>query len=985
MAEIRLLGPVLIVADERTVDVGPPQRCAVLAALAVDVGRVVTTETLIDRVWGENPPEGARRSLHAHVARIRRLLNDYGDLRLVRRSGGYVLEADPDRVDLYRFRHLLDQADSQVTPLRQALALWQGDPLAGVTGQWAVRVRQGWRRQHLDAAVAWARAELRIENTAAVVGPLSELADRHPFHEPLIAVLMRALHATGNPTGALDLYTATRNRLTAELGIEPGAELVQAHQGILRGTHQRPQVSWPHRVGVVPPPANGFQNRDIALKLRVAGAAVISGLGGVGKTQLAAQAARQLWSARELDLLVWVTAASRDALISAYAQASADLVLGPDGEAPEAAADRLLAWLASTGRRWLVVLDDVALPADVRGLWPPDQPAGRTIVTTRRRDATLLSGRSLVEVGVFTHGEAVDFLTGTLPSHLADDVPGVATDLGSLPLALSHAAAYMVDQDLTCTTYRRRFADRNRRLAGLFPDPDTLFDNSPRTVATTWTLSIEAADRLAPAGLARPLFELASLLDPNGIPDTLFATQAARRYLASRSRAEPDQDEIRDGLRSLYRFHLITHEDGLVRVHALLQRAVRENLTEPRVTKAVADALVDCWPNVDERVGQILRANSAALQLVGSAALWDNGIHPVLLRTIDSLGAAGHLTEAIKLCQDLSEQAVDRLGPTHHDALVLRNKLAVWLGDAGLLQEALACLRQLVVDVAAALGPDHPSAMDARQNLGYQYGQAGDPAKAMTELTITVADRVRTLGPDHLTVFVCRDQLAYWRGKAGDSAGAVAELEELRPRAKQVLGAEHSVTLGIAANLAHWLGHSGEHGRAMSAFQELLADAERVLGPTNRDLLVYRHNSAYWQWQAGDLTGAAEVLGQVLTQRLRIFGPKHRDTLATRHHLAGIRAESADPAHAAVDLENVLADMMAVFGPIHPATLSARSDLAHLWGRLGDPAIAVTALDEVLADQQRVLGPDHQATVATQEKLDQWRAPASRPHIEESR
>jgi DNA-binding SARP family transcriptional activator/tetratricopeptide (TPR) repeat protein len=987
VAEIWLLGPVLLVAGGRTVEAGPPQRRAVLAALAVDAGRVVTTETVIDRVWGADPPEAARRSLHAHVARLRRLLAESATgrdpVRLVRRSGGYVLEIPVERVDLHRFRRMLDETDAaddsrRVVLLREALSLWQGDPLGGLSGEWAARVRLSLHRQHLDTMVALARAELGVHNTTAVIGPLTELADEHPFHEPLIAVLMRALHAAGNLTEALALYTTTRTRLITELGIEPGAELAEAHQAILHGNGggppRRRAATWPLRVGVVPPPADGFQHRHVArtLSLGAGPAQVISGMGGVGKTQLAAHVARTLWQDHELDLLVWVSAASRDAVVSAYAQAGADLTLGTDDGTPEAAAVRFLAWLATTERRWLVVLDDVTQPADVRGLWPPPHPAGRTIVTTHRRDATLLSGRDLVEVGVFSTREATDFLTRNLPPHLADDVPGVAADLGSLPLALGHAAAYMVDQDLTCTAYRSRFGDGDRRLTSLFPDPGTLFDTSPRTVATTWRLSIEAADRLRPAGLARPLLELAGMLDANGIPEAVFTTDAARRYLAERLSTEPDDAEIRDGLRGLYRFHLITHEDGLVRVHALLQRAVREDLPEARANEAArtaADALLACWPEVDEQAGQILRANSAAVHQAGPAALWNSGtgVHPVLLRTIDSLGSAAQLTEAVRLAQELSDQAVERLGPAHHDALVLRDKLAGWLGDAGLLQEAVACLRELVVDVAAALGPGHPSAIAARQNLGYQYGQAGDFSKAVAEMSAALADHIRTLGRDHPTVFGCHSQLAYWRGKAGDVAEAIAELEELEPRARRVLGPEHMVTLDIRANLARWHGHSGDHARASTGFAELLADAERVLGATHRDVSVYRHNAAYWRWQAGDPAGAAEVFTQVLAQRLRMFGPRHRDTLATRHHLACIQQDAGK-------LASVVADMIEVFGETHPATLSARTDLADMRGTRGAPHTAVAQLTKIFADHLQVLGPDHEATTRAQEKLAHWQA-----------
>ena len=163
----------------------------------------------------------------------------------------------------------------------------------------------------------------------------------------------------------------------------------------------RAPVSWPHRVGVVPARAECFQHRDAVdvLDVAVAGGGtavvcqVLAGTGGVGKTQLAAAYARAAWQAGSVDLLAWVTAGSRDAVVAAYAQAGAE-VAGADPGDPQQAAGRFLTWLETTDRRWLVVLDDLADPADVRGLWPPASAWGRVLLTTRRRDA-VLSGRAV--------------------------------------------------------------------------------------------------------------------------------------------------------------------------------------------------------------------------------------------------------------------------------------------------------------------------------------------------------------------------------------------------------------------------------------------------------------------------------------------------------------------------------------------------------------------------------------------------------------
>jgi DNA-binding SARP family transcriptional activator len=186
--EFRLLGPVVVAAAGEVVDPGPPRQRLVLAALAVDASRQVTVDCLVDRVWGDCPPERARRSLHAHLSRIRHMVEqtsvmDNGAAGLVRRSGGYLLDVDPDRVDVLRFTRLVEQARgsrcadaTRVVHLREALELWRGEPLAGLPGQWAGRMRDGWRRQHLDAVLAWARAELQVGNAAGVIGRLTDLA-----------------------------------------------------------------------------------------------------------------------------------------------------------------------------------------------------------------------------------------------------------------------------------------------------------------------------------------------------------------------------------------------------------------------------------------------------------------------------------------------------------------------------------------------------------------------------------------------------------------------------------------------------------------------------------------------------------------------------------------------------------------------------------------------------------------------------------------
>jgi len=167
----------------------------------------------------------------------------------------------------------------------------------------------------------------------------------------------------------------------------------------LGGAPEHAGVAWPHRVGVVPPRAQCLQHRPeadalvagLAAKVSSSGTTmvltpVLAGLGGVGKTQLAAACAEDLFAAGAVELLVWITAGSRAEIESGFAQAGFEITGIADPDTPRGAA-RFLAWLAGTRRRWLIVLDDLAVPADLTGLWPPTRPGGRTIITTRHADA----------------------------------------------------------------------------------------------------------------------------------------------------------------------------------------------------------------------------------------------------------------------------------------------------------------------------------------------------------------------------------------------------------------------------------------------------------------------------------------------------------------------------------------------------------------------------------------------------------------------
>jgi hypothetical protein len=758
----------------------------------------------------------------------------------------------------------------------------------------------------------------------------------------------------------------------------------------------------------VPRAAGSFQDREAAARLRdaveqdgtVVLTQVLAGMGGVGKTQLAAAYARQAWS-EGLGLLAWVNASSRDAIVAAYTDAALKLELaGADKEDPERSAREFLSWAEIvTDRWWLVVLDDVQRAGDLSGLWPPaaeSAAAGQVLVTTRLREAALAGpDRRTVEVPVFTIAEARAYLQAKLgdkaPEEQAD---ALASALGMLPLALAQATAYIDNLDITISRYLDLLAER--LLRDVVPEPGNLTDDHQRIITATWELSISQADQARPAGLARPLLELASVLDPAGTPQQVLAGPPAFAYLSAAltpAAAGPaptvDEEMVDEALRVLHRYSLIDHDRAAryreVRVHQLIQRATRENLT-PRpgqetsplavLARAAADTLISVWPQTErDDLGRVLRDCTAALQQAAGQALWNpgDGGHPVLFRSADTLGETGQVAAARDAYTALYQAALRRLGPDHPDTLATRGQLAGWRARVGDTAGAVAVFEELLTDLLRVLGPEHPDTLTTRGNLAWLRGKAGDTAGEAAGAEELFRDRLRLLGPEHPDTLIARGNLARLRGEAGDAAGAAAAFDELLGDLLRVSGPDHPYTLIARGNLAHWWGEAGDAAAAAAATEELLTDQLRVLGPDHPDTLTTRNNLAHWRGEAGDAAGAAAAAEELLTDQLRVLGPNHPDILNTGNNLARWRGEAGDAAGAAAAFDELLGDLLRVVGPDHPNTLTTRNNLAHWRGEAGDAAGAAAAFDELLGDLLRVLGPDHPNTLATRNSLAHWR------------
>jgi DNA-binding SARP family transcriptional activator/basic membrane lipoprotein Med (substrate-binding protein (PBP1-ABC) superfamily) len=239
----RILGALEAEAQDRAVDLGGRKQQAVLAALLLRAGEVVSDERLVDEIWGDDPPASAAHSLEAYVSRLRRVLAPHG-VGLQRRGGGYELERGSALLDSDDFEALVDAAAAAAAKgdnararelAKDALGLWRGPALAGVPlytdARAAAERLDELRSRALEIRVD---ADLAVGRHGELVGELQQLIQKHPYRERYVAQLMVALYRSDRQADALELYERTRRALDEDLGLQPSEELQRLAGQIVR-------------------------------------------------------------------------------------------------------------------------------------------------------------------------------------------------------------------------------------------------------------------------------------------------------------------------------------------------------------------------------------------------------------------------------------------------------------------------------------------------------------------------------------------------------------------------------------------------------------------------------------------------------------------------------------------------------------------------------------------------------------------------------
>jgi tetratricopeptide (TPR) repeat protein len=610
----------------------------------------------------------------------------------------------------------------------------------------------------------------------------------------------------------------------------------------------------------------------------------------VGKTQLAVQLAESLWESRDIDLLVWVNAASRVSILSAYASAAgAAIGIDPASDA-EAVSARFISWLGETSRPWLVVLDDLSAAQDMQGLWPAG-PAGRTLVTTTASPATLGQDSLLpFAVSGLSRRESLDYLLGRLTEDRGQRTGAIdlVDTLGGEPVALAQAGAVLDSSILSCRDYLDRYARKRQQLA-------LSAAGRPAAGAVTWTLSAEHSHRLRPAGPVQPMLVLAAVLDGHAIAGTIFVTSAAICYAGGAAEGLARPENAWTCVTNLERAGLLTIDEAsappVVRMHQAVQAAVRSSSSREmleRAALAAADALLEAWPGDDDRawLTDSLRSCAASVMRLAGDRLWAGNGYQILFRMGQSLERA-HLTMLAAAHWNHVAAASERfLGLEHTDSLAASDHLARSFLAAGRALEALPWFRRVLANRVGALGPDHPATIEFEIRMARALIAAGGSDEAVTIFERLVRERSQRYGGSHPDTLDTREALADAYCAAGRVREGIRQYQHTFTERERGLGQSDPATLATCQKLADAYLAADRIKEALSAYKRVAAGRERALGPDHPSTIEIYSLLAVAYQSAGRMATAVQLHERTTSDSERVLGVDHVDTLARRARLA---------------------------------------------------------------------------------------------------
>jgi tetratricopeptide (TPR) repeat protein len=700
--------------------------------------------------------------------------------------------------------------------------------------------------------------------------------------------------------------------------------------------------------------------------------AVASGLGGIGKTQLAIEFAYRY--AAHFAGVFWLNFAQAGAIEAEIAACGGAGRLQLFIEAANLKLDEqvnLVKARWACGLPYLLIFDNCEEPALVR----QHHPGGttRVLITSRTPDWPGDLGVHKHALGVLQRTESIELLRQHRPALTDAEADELAAELGDLPLALHLAGRFLAGPAKNLAIKRYLDELRSPRIFERLPllkQDGKLPTGHNRDVARTFALSFE---RLDPANsedvlALKLLARMAYLVPGEVVPAALL--QATLALPADDLDAELAAEAALDRLVAL---GLVEREaDAGLRMHRLVGVYVRQVSGDAEAQGAVEQAVI-------REAGNLADAPTLApiatflplLRGVTDAALLREDEDAATLciwlgRHMDRLGSYTQAQPYVERALALRERV---LGAEHPDTATSLNNLAGLLESQGDYAAARPLYERALALRERVLGADHPDTASSLNNLASLYQSQGDYAAARPLYQRALAIHELILGTDHPQTATSLNNLAGLLKSQGDYAAARPLFKHALAICERVLGADHPDTAQSLSNLAAILQDLGDYVAARPLLERALTIRERVLGADHPDTAQSLSNLALLHYVCGDYATSRPLFERALIIRERVLGIDHPDTAQSLNNLAGLLDSQGDYAAARSLYERALVIQERVLGIDHPDTATNLNNLASLLQSQGDYAAAHSLLERALAIREQVLGADHPDTATSLNNL----------------
>ena len=693
----------------------------------------------------------------------------------------------------------------------------------------------------------------------------------------------------------------------------------------------------------------------------------ITGLGGVGKTQLALEYVYSYIDYYEV--VWWVRSEEPSALAADYVGLAGALNLPESDLADQNIVAEAVRRRLGQLEDWLLIFDNAGKPENIDA-YLPQGGGGHVIITSRNQDWDVLAREMTIRV--FEEAEAVEFILKRTAEGNPDSAKELAKELDRLPLALEQACAYIKTRNKSIAGYLNLFRQRKTELLK-FPIPRKDYDY---TVATTWEISFQQVQKESEAGA--DLLHLCAFLAPDNIPKSLIFGGATHlpEPLAS---AVADELKFDDAMAALKRYSLLTVADDSISVHRLVQAVTRDRMSEMKRkgwTKAAVRLMDGAFPFQSNDIrtwpecSLLLPHALAAVEYAEGLEVAPKATQHLLNRAGMYLMGHAEFGEAKALYKRALTIAENVFGRDHDAVATIINNLGLVLQDMGDLEGAKKCFERALKISEKLYGPDHPQVAIYTNNLGLVLHDIGnlESAKKYYEWALTIGEKV--YAPDHSQLAIYVNNLGRVLRAQGDFEGAKEKFERALEIGEKTYGSDHPQVAIYVNNLGEVLQAQGDFEGAKRYLERALEIDEKALGPDHPKVAVDVNNLGSVLNDMRDLDSAKRYLKRALEIGEKVYGPDHPQVAIYVNTLGMVLRNQRDLKGAKKCFERALKIGEKLYGPDHPQVAIYVNNLGLVLQGTDDLEGAKKCYERSLRIFRKKLGEDHPNTVKVGNNLN---------------